>query len=138
MSDVKGFDGKLAVSTDNITYTDIGGMTQASISIGHSLIDTSDWDVGWTTNLVGRGSITLSFTHNYDEADAGQDIVRTASEQGTQIYYRYRPMGDVSTQKEFIMQGTLESYDDTSPNDDKVESSGSVTSTGAPTIQAQP
>lgn len=138
MSGVKGFDGKLAVSTTDSGYTDVGGMTQASVSINRNLIDTSDWDVDWVTNLVGRGSIALSFTHNYDEADAGQDIIRTASEAGTQIWFRYRPMGDGAGQKEFRMQGTLESYDDTSPNDDKVESTGSVTSNGAPVIADQP
>ncbi len=138
MADIRGFDGKLAVDTTDGSYTDIGGMTAASISIGHTVIDTSDWDVNWVSNLVGRGNIALSFTHNYDESDAGQNIVRTASEGGTQIWFRYRPRGDVSGAKEFRFQATLESYDDTSPNDDKAESTGSATSNGAPVIAAQP
>jgi len=137
MADQKGYEGKLAVSTTDSSYVDVGGMRECSISIGRALIDTSDWDVAWSTNLAGRGSLSLSFTHNYDESDTGQDRIRAASEAGTQIWYRYRPMGDGAPGKEFRFQGTLETYDDTSPNDAQVESSGSVTATGAPIIADQ-
>jgi len=140
MGDVRGFDGKLAVSAAGSVYTDVGGVTEVGFSHARGKIDVSDWDSsGWKENLVGFGEITLSFTHNYDEADAGQDIIRTAANAGSQLYFRYRPGGDGSgTKDEMIGKYMLDSYEDSSPNEGAVTSSGSASSTGAPTFQAQP
>ena len=138
MSDVKGFDGKLAVSAAGSVYTDVGGVTECSLSTAHGKIDVTDWDsAGWKENLVGLSELTLSFTHNYDEADTGQDIIRTANESPAQLYFRYRPMGDGSTQREVIAKYNIDSYEDSSPNEGAVTSSASCSSTGAPTFQNQ-
>ena len=140
MGDVRGFDGKLAASADGVTYTDVGGVTEAGISNARGKIDVTDWDsAGWRENLAGFGELTLTFTHNYDESNAGQDIIRTAAQAGNQLYFRYRPAGDGSgTKDEVIGKYLLDSYEDSSPNEGAVTSSGSASSTGAPTFQQQP
>ena len=141
MGDVKGFDGKLAVSAAGSVYTDVGGVTECSIGTATGKIDVSDWDsAGWKENLVGLSELTLSFTHNYDEADAGQDILRTAANAGTQLYFRFRPAGTGSgSLDEIIALYLIDSYDaPSSPNEGAVTGSASCSSTGAPTFQQQP
>jgi predicted secreted protein len=140
MGDVKGFSGKLAVSAAGSSYTDVGGVTAAVISNARGKIDVTDWDsAGWKENLAGFGELTLTFTHNYDEANAGQDIIRTAAQAGSQLYFRYRPGGDGSgSLDETIGLYNIDSYEDSSPNEGAVTSSGSCSSTGTPTFQQQP
>ena len=140
MGDVKAFDGELAVSAAGSAYTVVGGMTDASLSNSRGKIDVTDWDsAGWKESLPGFGELSLSFTHNYDEAEAGQSIIRTAAQTGAQLYFRYRPAGDLTgVGKETIFLANLDSYDDGGGGEDKVSSSGSASSSGAPTFQTQP
>jgi hypothetical protein len=140
MAHLVGFGGKLAVSAAGSSYTDVGDVTECSVSTSHGKVDVSDWDSsGWKENLVGFAELTISFTHNYDEADAGQDIIRTAVQGRTQLYFRYRPGGDGSgTADEIIAQCLIDSYEDSSPNEGAVTSSGTASSTGTPTFQQQP
>ncbi|MHA2248413.1 MAG: phage tail tube protein [Candidatus Hodarchaeales archaeon] len=141
MADLVGFGGKLAVSAAGSSYTDVGGVLSASISTAHGKVDVSDWDsAGWKENLVGYAELTLSFEHNYDEADAGQDIIRTAVQGRTQLYFRLRAGGDASgVGDEIIGLFLIDSYDSpNNPNEGAVTSSGTASSTGTPTFQQQP
>jgi len=142
MGDVKGTAATVDVSVAGSSYTALGGVKDVSISIGHATIDVSDFDQpNWEEHLAGRGNMSLSVTCNYDEADAGQDIVRASCEASpaTQIYYRYRPVGSSSgVGMEYIIKGTIDSLDDTSSDGSAAEMSFSVTATGAPTFQTQP
>jgi predicted secreted protein len=141
MADNAGFNGKLAVSAAGGAYTDVGGVTEAAISNARGKIDVTDWDSGgWKENLAGFGELTLTFTHNYDEADAGQDIIRTAANAGTQLYFRFRAVGDSSgVGDEIIAKYLMDSYDaPNNPNEGAVTASASCSSTGTPTFQQQP
>jgi predicted secreted protein len=140
MADEAGFEGKLAVSAAGSVYTDLGGVTECSVATATGKIDVTDWDsAGWKENLVGLAELTISFTHNYDEADAGQDILRTANQGRTHLYFRYRPGGDASgVGDEIIAKYLIDSYEDSSPNEGAVTSSGSASSSGTPTFQQQP
>ena len=140
MADVTARIGKVAVSTDNVTYTDLGGVKDYDFSrTDGETIDVTDFDSGgWKEHLVGLAGGSVSFTMNYDEADAGQDILRTSNSARTQIYYRIRPMGDNSGDAEYIWQGTITSLTISGSVDSAVEMSADVEFTGTATEQAQP
>ncbi len=141
MAEKKGSDATLDVSTDGISYTDVGGVKDVNDSWTTGTIDSNDYDEpDWDQHVQDRRSVSLSVTCNYDEEDAGQAIIFTAVK-GTaaKLYFRYRPGGDDSgTGKEVIFQGTVESLDDSSSDGSMCEISLSVTSSGAVTYQTQP
>lgn len=131
--------GKVAVSTDNITYTDVGEVTDASLSTGLTEIETTNYDSnGDEEHLVGISNYSLSTTANYEKTDAGQEIVRTSRANKTQIYYRYRPAGDSSGEDEWSAQGTITSLDIGGGVGDKVDMSFDVKFTGTVTYGSQP
>lgn len=140
MADIKGSAAKLAASSDGVSYTDVGGVKDISLSHSAGTIDVNDFDQAtWDQHLVDRMNAVLNATMNYDEADAGQDLIRTAATTGAQYYFRYRPAGDGSGSKdEIILQGTITSMEDTSADGSPAEMSVSVQSTGAVTYQQQP
>lgn len=139
MADVTARIGKIAVSADDVTYTDLGGLTDYDLTrTDGETIDVTDFDSnGWKEHLVGLAGGSASFTLNWDEADAGQDIVRTANSARTQIYYRIRPAGDASGAVEYIWQGTITSFGISGAVDGKVELSFDVEFTGEATEQDQ-
>jgi TP901-1 family phage major tail protein len=137
MADVKGRTAKLAVSTDDSTYYDIGGAKDISFSASRDTIDVTDNDSTGQEHLEGLPSASLSFTCNYDEADTAFSTLLTSNENGTQIYYRYRPRGDTSTAKEYKFQGTITSFEASGATDGAVEMSVEVESTGSITYGTQ-
>ena len=140
MADVRGRDAKIAVSAAGSVYTDLAGAKDVTFSVDQSTVDVTDFVSGsWTEHLVGRKTVTISITANYDEADAGIAIVEASWQGGTQIYFRYRPMGDASgVSDELIAKGTITSLEDASPNEDATEVSIEAQVTGAVTAQQQP
>jgi len=141
MAEKKGSAATLDVSTDGVAYTDVGGAKDISDSWTTGTIDSNDFDEpDYDQHVIDRQNVSLSFTCNYNEADAGQAIIFTAVK-GTaaKLYFRYRPGGDDSgTGKELIFQGTVESLDDSSADGSMCEVSCSVTSSGSVTYQTQP
>lgn len=139
MADIRGRDAKFAVSTDGVTYQDLGGCKDASWSIDQSTVDVTDFASGaWTEHLVGRKTVTASVTVNYDEADAGLDIVLASWQAATQIYIRYRPRGDTTGADQYVALATITSCEDSSPNDDAAEASISFQVTSSVTVSAIP
>ena len=138
MADVRGRDAKLAVSAAGSSYTDVAGAKDVSFSINKEKLDVTDWNSGaWKEHLTGRKTITMSVEANYDEADAGLDIVNASAQADTQIYFRYRPRGDTGGADQMIFKGTIDSFEDSSPNDDAAQVSFSVEATGAVTFSTQ-
>jgi len=138
MADITARSGKLDVSTDGVTYTDIGGIKDYDLSYDGGTIDVTDFDsAGWTELLAGIRSASISLTMNYDEADAGQDKIRTGNENGSILYWRIRPRGDGTGLQETIFQGIITGLSESGATDGAVECSVDVATTGAPTIQNQ-
>jgi hypothetical protein len=76
---------------------------------------------------------------NYEEEDAGQDILRTANENSSSLYWRVRPKGDNAGDDEYIWsESVITSMELGGAVDGLVELSADVQLSGAPTIQAQP
>lgn len=139
MADVRGYDGLLAISTDGITYNTIGGVKDLSMTIDQSTFDVTDHDSGvWMEHIVGRKTITMSATMNYDEANTHQEtLLNTAVMNGTLVYFRYRPRGAGSGLKEYLGLGSVTSVEITSPNDGPAEISLELQLTSTLTRQNQ-
>lgn len=140
MGDTKGYAGKLAVSPNGSGYTDVGGLTDVSMPMSRGTIDTTDYDSGEDEeHLSSRRSGSLSATANWDEDDAGLMIVHDAFHAGTPCYVRWRPRGDGSgLYKEYLFSGTVTTFEESSPNEDKAEVSFEILKSGALTNQTQP
>lgn len=95
MADVLGRSGLLAISSDGIAYTTIGGITDMNLDNAMSLAEVTDHDAAPTQFLGDRPSATGGASGNYDEADAGQAMLWTAIGAGLAggplYYFRYRP-----------------------------------------------
>lgn len=109
---------KVATSPNDGVYTDIAGLRDdISFDGSRAEIDSTDRDTaGFTTNVPGRGSATMSFTAHYDPGDAGQAALETAFDAGTQVWIRYRPAtGGGLPQRKAL--ATITSFKASSPND---------------------
>jgi len=138
MTDVKGRSGVLQVSVAGSSYTAVGGVKDVSMSFSGATIEVTDFDsAGWQQFLSGNRTMTLSATMNYDEADAGQDIIWTSNHASTTIYYRWRPGGSTSTLMQWVSQGIITSLEETQAQDGAAELSMDIQLTGTPTMSAQ-
>lgn len=106
MAENKARLGKLAVSTDGNSYTDVGELTSCNISFDKDRADATSYDdSGYKNEVAVLQMVTVSGEGNYDETDAGQVILLTALNNQTAIYFRWRPLGtDVGSNKEWIFQ----------------------------------
>jgi hypothetical protein len=139
MADTAGRLGKIDVSDDGAAYVDLGGVKDFSNPFDRDTIETTDFDsAGWKESLAGIGNATVSATMNWDEADAGQIKLLAANQNATPIWFRWRPTGDGSGQKEVIMKCNLTSFESSASVDGVLELSSEAEMTGAPTIQNQP
>ncbi len=138
MGDIPARFGKFSVSAAGSVFTALGGVTNVTDSQSGDAIDVTDFDSeGWREFLVGLQGKTMSLTLNYDEAEGGQDIVRTSAENGTIIYYKWRPRGDGVGLLETTVQAVITAIEDTSAVDSKVEMTLELQVSGKPTIAAQ-
>jgi hypothetical protein len=131
--------GKVAVSTDDITYNDIAEVTEISYSLAHETEDATSFTSGGVKNSdYGETQVSLSVQYLYDPADVGQDRVRTSAEGKTKIWYRYRPAGDSSGEDSIKFQGKIESLEYGNARNEKATQSLSVVSDGAITVGTVP
>jgi len=107
MAENKARLGKLAVSTNGSAYTDVGELKSCNLALDKDMADSTSYDdSGYKSEVAVLQQVTISGSCNYDEADAGQTILLTSINAQTQIYFRWRPLGDdVGTDKEYIFQG---------------------------------
>lgn len=104
MAENKARLGKLAVSTDGVSYSDVGELTSCNISFDKDRADATSYDdSGYKNEVAVLQMATVSGEGNYDETDAGQVILLTALNNQTAIYFRWRPLGDAVV-KEWIFQ----------------------------------
>lgn len=139
MSKVSGRLGKLAVSTDGSAYTDVGEVTSITPGGSHETEDaTSFSSSGNKENDYGESQHSLSVDYLYDEADGGQDIIRTSFQNKTKLYYRYRPAGDTTDTEQRVFQGKIDSLETSNQRNAKVASKLQVVSSGAVTYSTVP
>jgi len=137
MADLTATDSKLAISAAGSTYTDIAGIKELSINGSVDKYDKTDHDSGSSKESgPGRSEHTISCSGNYDEADAGQGLLRTAYFGKTVYYFRARPATATGAYGA-VAQGFVTSYKVTMGNDGYVQFSADIQLTGSLTWAAQ-
>lgn len=119
MAKIAGLNGRFYVSSDGgSNYTLFGGATDVSLSGSQDAYDVTSKDSSlYKEYLAGRKTATLDVSCFWDEADAGQDIVRTAFFAGTNVYVRFY-LTTASGAVKYESNAIITSYAPSSPNDD--------------------
>jgi predicted secreted protein len=137
---VKSRLAKLAISPDNGvgSYVDVSNIQSIKLGGKRATYKRTTKDTGdGEEHAAGRRDTTMSADGLYIEDDAGQEAVRTAYENGTTVWFRYRP-DTGGGKKQFRCQGIVTGMDDDSPDGDADDSlSISIQLTGTPVREAQ-
>lgn len=97
---IAGFRGKVRVSADGTTYTNLGEISDATFVDRDAEIPANHHDDQAYENAVyGRSKWSLSGTMNYVYNDAGQLIVRTAKTSKVPVYVKIMPYELVGREK---------------------------------------
>lgn len=132
-----GRNAKIAVSSDDITYNDIGNITSSSWDGATDKAESTDADSGGAKEeLQTDEQYSLDVTSRYNISDTAQAALLTSEENKTQLYYRIRPR-EVAGEKEWKFQGNINSVSLSAPHADVEEIQIGVTSTGAITRATQ-
>ncbi len=127
-----------ASSDGGSNYTAIGEVKDSNLDLGQDNHNATSNDDGlWKVEVAGHKQGTLTFTVNYDESDAGQNLLRAAFLAGTTIMFKYRPRGTLATYKEALFSANPTAMPISIPTEGVKETAASYTSTGAITFPAQ-
>lgn len=120
------------------TYTDLGGVQDATLSVNLADIDVTDKDsAGWDEAIPGQGSLQIQMTCNYEEDDSGQAKLITAIINKETRLFRFRPWGDTSGADQWVCYGFPTSEDIESPNKEALSFGVTIKLTGTPTQSDQ-
>jgi len=135
MSEYLGRIATLEVSTDGgTTWLTVGEAKDLALSLPQDLHDATTYsDDIWKVDLRGHRQVTLTYTCQYDKADAGQLALISSYFSGTGIRHRVRPEGNTSTAKEFEFDSNFNSLEISPPTQGISELSVDVQSTGTVT-----
>jgi hypothetical protein len=130
---------EVAISTnDGVAYNDIEKVNSPRLSGSNDTAETSNNDSGGHKEFIPTwSSLTLTFEMVADEAATYQEAVWSAFLNKTTPYWRLRPKGNVSTEKELFGKGIVTSIEENLDKGDKASYSVTVQMTGAPTRQNQ-
>lgn len=124
------------------TFVDIGGVTNLSMSVSHNMVDTTNNDdSGFTSGKYGNTTVTVSVECRFDPSDTAQATVRTTAadlDGSPKVLkaWRVRPIVG-STEDEWSFEGVITSYEISGGNDEPVNVSFEIQSTGSVTYSAQ-
>lgn len=85
-----GKDGTAEISSDGVTYTVIGNVTEWNIDPSNAAAESTVMGAESVYRKRGHSSWSGSINYDVDPADAGQDIVKTAFASDTNYYFRFR------------------------------------------------
>lgn len=91
MACIAGRLSRLEVSTDDITYVDVGNLVSATMNMNIDELEcTVHQDNGARTYIPGHHDATVDGSLRWDQDDAGQTLVRGAVFTKTELFYRFR------------------------------------------------
>jgi hypothetical protein len=131
---------KVAVSTDDVNYLDVGLVKSANLSSATDVADdTTNDSNGFKEGLYADAQSTLAVTARYDDTEPG--LIAIMDEYFTlksKLYIRYRPTGDVSGDKQWIFLATIDDFNMSTSTGESEECDFTATSTGAINMSNQP
>jgi len=124
------------------TFAEIAGIFSGSLSISHDAVDTTNNDdAGFTSAKYGNTTVTLSLEYRFDPTDSAQGTLRTVASDldgscKVQKAFAVRPI--VGTGEDsWSFEGIITSYEISYNNNEPVNVSIEVQSTGAVTYNVQ-
>jgi len=118
-------------------YTDVEKIQNARLRVTTKTADTSNNDDGgWESDVVTWLSWELTFDMIADEAATGQEALWASALAGTQLFYRLRPRGDNSGDRQVRGQGSI-SIEYAGQSTEGAKYAVTVKGTGAPTRDTQ-
>lgn len=137
MAELPARNAKLYASAAGVTYTEVTGVKDTGFDGSGSAEDVTDHDSGLFKEFIaGRGEAKITYSGNYNEADSGQGIVRTAYLGRTTCYFKFRPAVATGA-KEIYCNGIVTSFKISAPNDGVIPLTFDVQLTGTPSDTAQ-
>jgi hypothetical protein len=124
------------------TFVEIGGIYSSSMSVSHDAVDTTNNDdAGFTSAEYGNSTVTLSFECRFDPTDTAQGTLRTiaADLDGSckvKRAFAIRPIVG-SGEDSWSFEGVITKYDVSFNNNEPVNISVEVQSSGAVTYSTQ-
>jgi len=92
MATIIGRNAKVAISSDDSTYYDLGKVTSGGLSIDVDLADETNNDsAGWKESKVADKQGSVEIGGKFNSADNGQKAAMSSIINGTTIYLRFRP-----------------------------------------------
>ena len=137
MAMIVGRNAKVAISSNGSSWSDIGRVTSASLSLSDDLADaTSNDSGGYKESLYADTQGTLDFSFKYEDGDTGQDALYLAKNTKATYYFRFRPQ-ESSGENQWVFQGNIEDLSFDTETSTVGEASCTVQSTGTITKSDQ-
>jgi predicted secreted protein len=137
MAELPARNSKLYASAAGSTYTEVTGVKDAGVDGSRDAEDVTDHDSGvFKEYIAGRASSKIAYSGNYNEADPGQAIVRTAYYTGSTCYFKFRAAVGTGI-KETYCNGIVTSFKVSAGNEGVIPLTFDVQLTGTPTDSAQ-
>lgn len=116
--------------------TVVGGVVSLTSNIAHDHADSTDFDsAGWKEKMYDESEVTWSVECLRDEADTGQDNLRTAATGKTAVTLDYRPYNNAGAdQYELTTNAFVSSHEVTNTRGEVVKDKYDLVSSGAVTF----
>lgn len=86
----QGYLGTLEVSTDDSSYTPVGGVTNTGVNISTGEVDTTELGDDAQNRIEGLFDSGVPLSMHSKPADAGQVLIQNAFLGRTALFFRYR------------------------------------------------
>jgi TP901-1 family phage major tail protein len=127
----RGQDYILKISSNGSSWTNVGKLTNVSLSREREVIDTANFDdADWASNIAGMRSWSITSEALYVFDDAGQVLVETAFATTTAYYYKIISDAGTATTYKFQGQGRITSLEMTFETNEVVAFSIEIEGTG--------
>lgn len=136
-TNLHGKDAALAISSDGVTYVDVGGVMDITVNVSNELAEVTDKDSnGHKEYISGLDDATVDLSIRWEEDDAGQADLLAAFFAKTIRYYRVRPE-TTATATEYLCQGFVSEHSTEMPTDDAISVSATIQVSGGLTATPQ-
>jgi hypothetical protein len=131
---------KLLVDADGAgTYTNVGGVVDATLDDSGGTLDTTDHDSPiYREFIYDRNTATIEASCNYEEGDVGQDLCIDSHMAGIELYFEFQPKGAGTGLQTYKGHGFVTKATIAAPNGGQATLSLSIQINGALTQSAQP
>ena len=128
MAATQGFNAVIEVSSDDVTYSNVGIANDASANLQAAMLDVTQFGDSAIDRIAGLFDTPISFSGHYDNSDTGQALILTQFLARNSIYAQFKPDGTNG----FKVECRVESYEFAATPDGTSTFSVSLQSISAP------